>query len=153
MTNLLSNLSFVFRLDRIPNVAYKTQKVSIPGIQLAEIPIPTPFTPLSNYGNLEYGKFSVTFKVDEDLTNYLEIFNWMIGLGFPDGYEDFDPARSDGSVLITNSSRRPIYEVQFTDMYPASLSDLNFDATLETMEYLDAEVTFNFDRMYINKIK
>ena len=32
---------------------------------------------------LSFGDLSVRFLVDEDLTNYMEIQNWMRGLGYP----------------------------------------------------------------------
>ena len=42
---------------------------------------PTPFKPIPLDGNLTYNNFTITFLVDENLENYLELHNWMRALG------------------------------------------------------------------------
>ena len=41
---------------------------------------------------------------------------------------------SDGTLTILNGINRPMFSVKFKDMFPYSLSDIQFDAT--DVEYL-----------------
>ena len=106
---------------------------------------------------LTYGDFSLRFLVDENLENYMAIHNWLTGLGFPetaqqyrdlttnnDGVEDFNEQFSDGSLHILNSNFRDSAIVKFRDLYPVSLTSLEFEATDSDINYFTAEVSFKY---------
>ena len=106
---------------------------------------------------LTYGDFSLRFLVDENLENYMAIHNWLTGLGFPetaqqyrdlttnnDGVEDFNEQFSDGSLHILNSNFRDSAIVKFKDLYPVSLTSLEFEATDSDINYFTAEVSFKY---------
>ena len=162
--NLLSALGFSFKLNRTPNAEYLIQTATVPGISLGSANMQTPLVRVVNPGNLTYEDFAITFKISEDLTSYLEIFNWMTAIGHPDNLEQYkhpigrtDPTpykewRSDASLIILNSAKRPILDVTYTNVYPTSLSTIEFDATLTEVQYITATATFAFDRMYFNPI-
>ncbi len=152
VTNLLSPINYAFKLTRTPNVNYAVQQVSIPGLNLGSIDIPTPHVRLPFQGNINYDELRITFKVGEDLANYLEIFNWMNALGHPDGYSQYEDQKSDASVIILASSKRPSISVDFTDCYPTSLSTLDFDSTITDIQYVTVDATFKFTRFYYNVI-
>ncbi len=146
--NLLSPLGFGLKIKKTPNVDYFVQQISIPGLELGTAQTPSPFVSIPRPGNLSYGELRVTFKVGEDLASYLEIFNWMVALGHPDDFDQYNPELSDGSVVILSSAKRPYVSVDFTDMYPTSLSSLDFDSTLTDMQYITVDATFKFTRFY-----
>ena len=106
---------------------------------------------------LTYGDFSLRFLVDENLENYMAIHNWLTGLGFPetaqqyrdlttnnDGVEDFNEQFSDGSLHILNSNFRDSAIVKFRDLYPVSLTSLEFEATDSDINYFTAEASFKY---------
>jgi hypothetical protein len=150
--NLLSPIGFGLKISKTPNVEYLVQQVSIPGLELGTASTPSPFVAIPRPGNLSYGELRVTFKVGEDLASYLEIFNWMVALGHPDNFQQYKPDISDGSIIILSSAKRPIVSVDFTDMFPVSLSSLDFDATLTDVQYMTVDATFKFTRFYYNFI-
>jgi hypothetical protein len=100
--------------------------------------------------------------VDEYLENYMEIQNWMRGLGFPESleqYKDFKDSRtdsnfqkqkgnffesSDGTLQILGSNFTPVGKVVFSGLFPTYLSALEFDATVEDIRYFTAEVNFKY---------
>ena len=51
---------------------------------------------------------------------------------------------SDGTLQILTSSDNIQYNVKFRDMFPISLSDINFDATDTDIQYFTANVTFKY---------
>ena len=51
---------------------------------------------------------------------------------------------SDGTLQILTSSENPNFKIMFKNMFPTSLSTLNFDATAEDINYFTADVTFKY---------
>jgi len=150
--NNLSPLGFQFKVDRTPNMEYHVQGASFPGMNLGVATIGTGFVKIPTPGNISYDSFSVTFKVNENLKSYTEIFDWMVALGHPDGLYQYDNRKSDCSLIILNSNKRPQVSVKFTDCFPTYISPINFDATMEDVQYVTATVNFTFLRMFFQDI-
>jgi hypothetical protein len=126
-----------FVLNRVPTMAYFCQSVNLPGIGMGSVEQPTIFGLPVNVpsGAIRFEDFSITFKVDENLKNWLEIYNWIRGNG--NLGEDCTPALpypnkvdSGGTLLITNSSYKPKLRVNFKHLWPKSLSGIVFSTAL-----------------------
>ena len=87
----------------------------------------------------------------------MSIYNWLTGLGFPETakqYRDLttddadqrDPKEAfcDGTLRILNSNLREIAKVKFKDLFPVSLTSLDFDATNTDVQYFTAQATFKY---------
>ena len=78
--NFLSPLAFKFTLARAPTLNFFATAVNLPSVELGFTEIPTPFKMLPFAGDkLIYGDFQMTFKVDEDFSNYFEVYNFLDG--------------------------------------------------------------------------
>jgi len=162
--NLLSPLNFMFVMNRSPHVNFFVQSVNIPSVTLGYPAVNNPFVVYPTPGeHLTYGDFNITFKVDEDLANYLEVHNWIRGLGKPDNFDERAglanslPASNSGivsdmTVMILNSIKNPIFEVNFRDAFPTSISALNFNTTDETVNYISATASFKYTIFDIVKL-
>jgi hypothetical protein len=162
--NFLSPLNFQFQLKRAPHLNFFIQKLNIPAIKLPVAEIPTMFNYIPDPGNkVEYSDLQVTFKVDEDFANYLEVHNWIRSLGFPERFEERQTVsrepeytgngiHSDIVVLALNASKRPNFEITFRNAFPTDLSEINFDATLEDVQYVTATANFRYMLFDIRKI-
>jgi len=162
--NFLNPLNFQFSLKRAPHVNFFIQKVSLPSISVPEIEMPTVFNYIPEPGNkLTYGELEITFKVDEDFANYLEIHNWIRALTSPEnfrGYKELtanqeytgNGKHSDISLIVLNSVKSPNFEVTFRNAYPSSLSGIEFDTTLDDVQYLTSTASFKYMLYDINKI-
>ena len=53
---------------------------------------------------------------------------------------------SDATLTILSSKNRPVQEVRFNDMFPISLSGLNYNQNATDVDYLTATVSFNYGR-------
>lgn len=148
--NNLSQLNFKLKLPTLNQLEMRAQSVVIPGLNLGQAQVPTPFVQIYEPGNIEYSELQISFMVGENLKDYLEIYNWMVQLGYPDGLGQYRSKAIDGSVLILNNSMKPIVNVRFTDLFPISLSDLSFDSTLSEIQYATATVSFRFTRFYFD---
>jgi hypothetical protein len=54
------------------------------------------------------------------------------------------PVFSDATLNILSSKNRNNIEVRFSDVFPISLSGLNFNQQADDVQYLQATVTFNY---------
>lgn len=168
--NYLSQLGFRFAIKKLPNVNYFCQSVSLPSISIGAAEFNTPFGVVPRPGDkIAYSTLPIRFKVDEDFRNYIEIHDWMIGLGHPDSLEDTrrlsetapGPIRkvgtasslvSDGTLIIQTSHKNPSISVSFYDLFPLDLSELTFDASNDDVLYLEATATFRYRRYTITRI-
>ena len=156
--NFLSPLGFKFSIKKTPNINYFVQSIEVPSMQLGEASLPTPFRRIPIAGDhIEYGDLVFTFKVDESMNNYLEIYNWIKAIGFPDNFDQHkavDPKfvrpytgegiYSDASLIVLSSSMNPITEITFKDIFPTSLSNFSFDSRMMDVDYIEATAEFKF---------
>lgn len=163
--NFLSQLGFQFSIKKLPAVNFFVQSVNLPGIEMGNPYQDTPFINIPIPGDhVKYNDLTVTFKVDEDMNNYIQVSDWILGLGFPDSFDQYkslkeksqlsgDSLLSDASLIITTSARNPSIEVQFLDAFPRSLTDLVFTTSDNNVEFLSATATFKYRRHVIKRLQ
>tara|TARA_R110000822_G_scaffold52235_13_gene135449 strand:+ start:7561 stop:8067 length:507 start_codon:yes stop_codon:yes gene_type:complete len=148
--NFLSPVGFRFNIEYLPNTNWFMTSVNLPGISLGEINQPTPFMQTQVPGNdLVFDPLNITFQVDEDMQNWREIYDWMNGLGFPNEYGEYKAQKakqlySDASLSILNSDMNINYIINFTDLFPTSLSEILFDSASGDIETIKATVNFRY---------
>ena len=156
--NFLSGVGFKFSLTKFPKVDFFSNSARIPELNLE-------LTNQSSYlknidipgERLTYGDLTLRFLVDENMENYISVYNWLKGLGFPESTQQFadlnndkdglrDPKQAfcDGTLSILNSNYREVAKVKFNDLFPTSLTSLDFDATNTDVQYFTAEATFKY---------
>lgn len=164
--NFLSPLGFKFTIKKTPHVNYFVQSVNLPTIQLGDTAVPTPFRRMPIAGDhIDFGDLQITFKVDESMKNYIELFNWIKAIGFPDNFEQHkavDPkfvkygsgegVYSDATLVVMSSAMNPIHEIIFTELFPVSLTDFVFDSRNSDVEYIEATATFKFSKFDIKSL-
>tara|TARA_S200000501_G_scaffold378404_1_gene440815 strand:+ start:677 stop:1222 length:546 start_codon:yes stop_codon:yes gene_type:complete len=156
--NFLSPVGFKFSLSKFPKVDFFCNSARIPEITLGTAIQPSYLKEIDIPGEkLIYGDLSIRFLVDEQLENYVAVHNWITGLGFPespqqfidkttdrDGLRDFQEQFCDGSLHILNSNYNDVAIVKFKDIFPTSITSLDFDATETDINYFTAEATFKY---------
>jgi hypothetical protein len=165
--NFLSPVGFKFTLSKEPKVTFFCNSARIPEITLSLNQQPSYLKDIDVPGDkLQYGDLSLRFLVDEDMVNYMAVHNWLTGLGFPETTQqyrdllsnetdvtrdlDSKKAFSDGSLYILDSSYNTSAIVKFKDLFPISLSSLEFDSTLTDVQYFTADVVFKYTIYNIN---
>lgn len=156
--NFLSPVAFEFNIIKYPKITFFCNSVKLPELTLPTITQPSYLKDIDVAGNkLEYGDLSIKFLVDEDMVNYISLHNWITGIGFPestdqyktlitniDGIQDPLIQFSDGVLKILNSNYNPNITVTFKDLYPTSLTPLEFSADLTDIKYFTAQATFKY---------
>ena len=170
-----SPTQFRFLINQLPKVQYFTTEANIPGITLGEGTYNTPLKDLPLLGDkLTYDDLTISFIVDENLENYIEMHTWLTGIGFPKDRKQFSEFRSttsnmsvktrgessdigdvrattpelamfsDATMTILTNKNNPVVECRFADVFPISLSSLDYSQNQTDVEYLTASVTFKY---------
>jgi len=160
--NFLAPTGFKFSLKRSPGVAFFCNQANIPDLNLGIAIQPSYLKDIDVPGDkISFGDLNLRFLVDEDLVNYMEIQNWIRGLGYPESLTQFDKLESeavlpgnfgkagdniysDGTLQILSSNLVPKFNVNFKDLFPYSISTVSFDATDTDIEYFTADVSFKY---------
>ena len=149
--NLNSLKTNAFRLvfARMPEVEYTCQTVNVPGLILGgPVLVPTPLSDTPNPGDkVTFDNLTVNFIVDEDLRNYREVYAWVVGLGFPDSFSQFealDELTSDITIMALTNNMQPNVEFKFKDCFPVSLGAINFNTSDTGIEPITCDASFSF---------
>jgi hypothetical protein len=160
--NFLSPTGFKFVLRRSPKVAFFCNEANIPELTLGLANQPTYLKDIDTPGDkIVFGDLKLRFLVDEDLKNYMEIQNWIRGLGYPEYLQQYAELEqqssygekytqtasnvySDGTLQVLNSNSIANFQIIYKDLFPYNLSTLTFDATATDIQYFTADVSFKY---------
>ena len=164
--NYMSPLGFKLILTKTPKVDFLCQSANIPQISMGTAIQPSYLKDIPVPGDkVLYDDLTVRFLVDEKMENYLAIYKWISGLGYPESLGQFKQLRtddirtnasasddgdpryfefSDATLQILNSNYKPSVLVNFKDAFPVSLSTLEFDVADRDYSYFTANVTFKY---------
>jgi len=156
-TNYLQQPGFKFSLLRSPHLSYFCQSATIPGIQVQALERPTNIgmLPIPVAGHPEKDDFEITFLVNEDLSNWLEIYNWMRSITTFDDYDEYKDSNThySNAILMTlNSAMNLNFEVEIKDLFPKSLSSIEMTASAGTINPIEATVTFGYTSYEIRNL-
>ena len=170
-----SPTQFRMAINQLPKVEFFITACNLPGINLGEAVFPTPLKQIPIQGDeLTFENLSISFLVDENLQNYKELHDWLIGIGFPQSRQQFknfrsqtanrpgatrgnsqdigdvqpatpiSPMFSDGTLTILSNKNNPVVEVRFEELSPVALGALSFDQEATDVQYLKATADFNY---------
>ncbi|SVB61523.1 uncharacterized protein METZ01_LOCUS214377 [marine metagenome] len=154
--------------NRIPKTTWFCTTANLPGVTLGEAQYPTPMSDMFITGDkLTFETLNITFIVDEELQNYRELWDWITGIGFPVSHSEWETTLtkgdgavrsfgtskstyeesnlySDATLIVYNSKNIPKVDIKFKNMFPTSLSSLEYSQELTDVEYLKASATFRY---------
>ena len=164
--NYMSPLGFKLILTKTPKVDFLCQSANIPQISMGTAVQPTYLKDIPVPGDkVLYDDLTVRFLVDEKMENYLAIYKWITGLGYPESLGQYDQLKkddfrtdrivgddgdplyfqySDATLQVLNSNYKPSILINFKDAFPISLSTLDFDVSQRDYSYFTASVTFKY---------
>lgn len=158
--NPLSPNGYMFTLQRLPELSYFCQEVSLPAITLPEATQLSPFTKIPISGDqIDFDTLRVQFLVDDKMANYRAIHDWIVGLGFPEnnsqytqviegstmpGLSEVAKSVSDATLIILGNNNKPIQAIQFADCVPESLESITFTSNTQDVQYLIGSASFRY---------
>jgi len=164
--NYMSPLGFKLILTKTPKVDFLCQSANIPQISMGTAIQPTYLKDIPVPGDkVLYDDLTIRFLVDEKMENYLAIYKWITGLGYPESQAQYDQLKkddirtnarigddgdpryfefSDATLQVLSSNYKPSVLINFKDTFPVSLSTLDFDVSQRDYSFFTASVTFKY---------
>ena len=165
--NMLQSNGFLVSINRLPNISYWAQSVTLPGMSVTNPEQNNPFSRMPIVGDrVDFEPLVINFTVDEDLKNWSEIMRWFVGFGFPSSFDDFkfgvlDEAGtipgsdknfySDISVTILSSHKNPIATFVYYNCVPASVTGIDMSVMDSSIEPIQCSASFEFSHFSILK--
>jgi len=153
-TNLLQPTKYLLEFKRINTVAYFLQSVNVPSIKLGEAVRVTPFLDMYSPGTkLDYSLLDIEFIVDEEMETWKNLYNWFISIADPDGYEKRTYKEelqrsehfSDATLTILSNLNNPVLRVNFRNLFPLTMGDINFDTRLSADNLVTVSASFRYE--------
>lgn len=170
-SRFLSNRNFFvplqaeFVIRRLPDVFFFTQAVNVPGVAFQTAQQQNPLVDIKHPGDvLMYDELRIVFKIDEYLTNYMSVLDWMTALGFPESPDQHrqladkpiwsgEGKSSDGTLILLSNKGNAKVEVEFSDLFPVGLSGIDVDTRESSVQYLTATATFAYTSYKIQRLR
>jgi len=138
------------------NLTFTLTEFNIPGINTGAPRLPTPFTDMPQRGDkLVFDEFNATFIVTERMENWLEVYNWLVGITAPTNPREFRTKKTeyvDGTLNIFSSHNNNILTVNYINMVPIALSSIQFNTTDNESRIITAQVTFLYESYNIEPV-
>jgi hypothetical protein len=156
--NPLQLNEFKFVLHRIPNTVYMCQGVNLPGISVGENTQSSPYSvKIRRPGtSMDQEDLVIRFIVNENISNWIEIRNWMKSLT---GERDFSgnsweaDKYSDATLILMNSKSIPFVKATFQRCWPRQMGSIQFSTTVTDIAPAVCDVSFaytGYDVEYLN---
>lgn len=156
----LSPNGFLFVIERLPKVSFFTKDINLPALSLQNLEQQTPLGRIEIPSDkLDFDQLTLNFLVDEKMDNWIEVFQWMQGLGFPENYPqytiennkrrvdisaDLPKNYSDAKLFILSSNNVVTRTVNFVDCFPVALGGIQFDSQNTDVPYVVSSLTLEY---------
>jgi hypothetical protein len=160
--NYLQASKYLLTFNRIGSVQYFCQSVNIPGVNLGQAPINTPMLDIFAPGNkMTYNPLAINFNLDEGLDSWQQLHAWFRSIASPQSFDERNrltsiqnvqrgktktlESYSDATLTLLSALNNPILKVHFYNVFPITLSDVEFDVTQSADNIVTASAVFIFD--------
>jgi hypothetical protein len=170
--NLNQPSKFQLTFDRVANTVFYCTAIQLPGITLSESVTPNPFTDLYVPGDkITWQPLNLKFILDVNYSGWIDVFQWMGGLGFPQNFEQYRdlantairspgrppplgvrPPYSDAILNIYTNKNNPTLQFHFADCYPIALDSIDLDYGRSADEVVTCGATFRYSYYTIKKL-
>ena len=162
----LSPTQFELVIAKLPNTIYFATGANIPSVTATALNQPTTLgiQPKMPGDRVEFGQFTVNFIVDENLTNWKELYDWMVQIAPGYDSKDYrtligavdrtgqpfndsgDPKMmySDMTMVVTTAANNPNRFIRYHDCFPIDLAEVTMDTTTTDNPYVTASASFAF---------
>ena len=173
---------FKLYLSIFPKTEWFVVRANVPGVNLGQASQPTPLVDMPLVGDkITYDPFNMTFLIDEQYQNYIEMYSWMMNIGFPYSTQQFNKLErpdnlsrpgnkrlnavtgkfndasdrdlySDIQLSILTSKNNMVAKVTMYEAFPVSLGSLEYSQQELDTDYLRCDVSFAYSWFDVKKI-
>lgn len=150
--NYLQPTGFKIVMDRkhFGNITFFATSVLHPNMSLNYVDLPYKRVNTHQVGDkLVFGELQCNIIMDENMTAYTEMYDWMKALVETSAVSSLDrtatqrPTYADITVTALTSHNNKVKEIRYKDAIPTSLGDVSFETTAGE-QYITFPVSFTF---------
>ena len=155
MNTLNGNNRFKFTLADVKfrNTVFErmTQSVTLPGLSLGLTAIQTPVREVQLPGNsLDIDQLTVRFLVDENLESWFFIYDWILSIRDNSNINEKN-IFTDASLILLSNTYKPIINYDFENLFPISISEIEYSTDGMGLELQHATVAFKFTDISVTR--
>lgn len=175
--NYLTKANYRLSIPNCPILSQTATKCSIPKINTGSATQMTPQLSIPHVGDsLLSSPLVVSFPVLSDMSNYMEVYEWMnrmlsddlsnarsaaaarhYGIGKTTNVShselSLDQFYVDSSIILYDRNNNPSLNISFLGMIPTDLSSIDLDALTVSQDPIYAQVTFKYIMYKITTIE
>lgn len=151
-TDLLSANKFFVVINRFPKINFYTQRIPIPNVTLGssiyytnqDVDIKVPGD------KIEYDDLILSLLMDENLSGYIEIYDWLRACANSELEEKDDLYSTLSIIFLTNNSQKNI-TFKFHNCFPYAIGGSGIDVSESEDQPLTMDVIFKYSHFTIEK--
>jgi hypothetical protein len=163
--NPLTTAGFILNIDKLPGVSYFCQEVNLPGVIIENALLSNPFKRIPQPADQpSFEDLTCSFQVNQDLSNWLAMYWWFVGITFPENYDQFSEGvntlsrqfkgdqkalYAEISLIILNAHKNPIKTFTYHNCLPTQLSGLELSNTNQDSTPITATASFEFSHFSV----
>lgn len=124
------NLKFFAHTVSHPGATGAAAEMAVPRVQRLPLPPDT----------INYGELTISLILDEDLTCYKEVLDWMEGIT----YGTRETTYHDIQVIILTSHNNSNVTIKYKNCIPTQVGNIELTSTAGDVTYLNFDATFRF---------
>lgn len=137
--------------QKLEPVLLYLKTVTLPQVSMTPTIVESPYIQFKETSkDITYGDLIVTYAVDELLTNYKIVYDWILSMKHPERFGITSKNKVNASLHILSNNKNPKIEIELIDIFPITISELPF--TLNSTEARDLEVSVTFSMLYYKVI-
>jgi hypothetical protein len=152
--NYLQPTGFKVVIDRkkFGNLEFFAQSIDHPNVSISAADIPFRRANLHIAGDkLTYGELSANIIIDESMSAYTEMYDWVKRLVEEENTTKYDVRLTgnpttdiDISVIVLSSNNNAVKTIKYVGCVPVDIGSVRFESTASDIQYLTFPVTFKF---------
>jgi hypothetical protein len=148
--NYLTSNRATLQILGMQDAEFAVTSFNIPSVTLQFSNVPTPFLAGKEVTSKpDFGEISISFIVDEEMKNWLAIYEWMMDLSFR---KSIKPRFVDGTITIYSSHNNPIIKFNLSEIAPIYLSDISFSESSSETSPITATARFALTLFSVTKM-
>jgi len=154
--NFLESNRFMLIIPSFESTRFYSQTFQLPALSMQNAGADSPFSRMNFAGDkAEFSPVSFEFMVDEQMTNYQEIYEWIMNIGYVRSFDDYKNFKlksrqqplgeQDIKIILLDSKNHPVKTFTFLNAIPVSLSGTEISTQVNEAQYVRASVSFVYD--------
>lgn len=142
--------NFTMQFANLPEVTFYLHSVPFPTINASVVNVSMPNFP-NKYGmpstTLDYGVIDCDILLDEKLTTWFSIYDWML---YNTKHADLRDYYTQASILVFSNAKNIILRMDLVDCFPITLS--SFQLQFESADFQTFSATFQYRNIKFTRV-